>query len=108
MLYTRTGFFFGGVAAIPAYSACGLQALWFSILLLIGGGLAYVTFIARHTNIGFLRALMRPVLRPEVYMKQKWGGMRDASKRKQSRQQRSSSRANGYEEDDTYRRPDMV
>jgi hypothetical protein len=111
-----TGFFFGGVAAIPAYSACGLQALWFSILLLIGGGVAYVTFIAKHTKLGFLRALMRPVLRPEVYMRQKWS-QRSGANRKQSQQQSSNGRANGhangYEEshsaeDDNYRRPDMV
>ena len=54
---------------MPAYDACGLLALWPSIFLLFGGGAAYVLFIARHTNISFLRAIMRPVLDPATYTK---------------------------------------
>jgi hypothetical protein len=68
-LHCLTGFFFGGVIAVPAYNTCGLLALWPSIFLLFGGGAAYVLFIARHTNISFLRAIMRPVLDPATYTK---------------------------------------
>ncbi|KAG5178461.1 hypothetical protein JKP88DRAFT_248126 [Tribonema minus] len=62
------GFFFGGVIAIPTYNAWRMQSLWPCVLLLFGGGFAYVLFIARHSNISFMRALVRPVLRPQTYI----------------------------------------